>query len=112
MTNDQNEWDWRKSAKADELRDFMKKVFKPRKQGIANLDDEIIIDFIAKELLQDRKDTLESVRGWVEKEKKPSLKKCLMGINKSVENNTFMSGYNQAFDDLLTYLATLEHEAK
>jgi hypothetical protein len=42
--------DWRKSKKAGELRDFIDKVFKPRKAGPKNLDRELIIDFVAKEI--------------------------------------------------------------
>jgi hypothetical protein len=42
--------DWRKSAKAEELRQFIDAVFKPRKAGPKNLDREIIIDFVAKEI--------------------------------------------------------------
>lgn len=42
--------DWRKSKKADELREYLDKVYKPRKQGMKNLDREIIIDFVAKEI--------------------------------------------------------------
>ncbi len=42
--------DWRKSAKANELRDYIDKYFRPRKKGMTNLDREIIIDFVAKEI--------------------------------------------------------------
>jgi hypothetical protein len=42
--------DWRKSKKANELREFIDKVFKPRKPSIKNLDRELIIDFVAKEI--------------------------------------------------------------
>lgn len=42
--------DWRKSKKADELREFIDKVYKPRKAGIKNLERELIVDFIAKEI--------------------------------------------------------------
>ncbi len=43
--------DWRKSKKADELREYIDKVFKPReKDGMSGLDREIIIDFVAKEI--------------------------------------------------------------
>ncbi len=44
--------DWRKSAKADELREYIDKVFKPKKPTMGGLDREIIIDFIAKEVSQ------------------------------------------------------------
>lgn len=40
--------DWRKSKQADELRDFIDKVYKPRKATMKNLERELIIDFIAK----------------------------------------------------------------
>lgn len=42
--------DWRKSKKADELREYIDKHFKPKKPGMKNLDREIIIDFVAKEI--------------------------------------------------------------
>lgn len=45
-----NKEDWRKSTKADELREYIHKVFKPKKKDIAGIDREIIIDFIAKEI--------------------------------------------------------------
>ena len=41
---------WRKSKDADELRDFIDKVYKPRKVTIGNLDREIIIDWVAKKI--------------------------------------------------------------
>lgn len=43
--------DWRKSKKADELRDFIDKSFKVRKPTLGNLEREMIIDFVAKELM-------------------------------------------------------------
>ncbi len=42
--------DWRKSAAANELRDYIDKYFKPRKAGMQNLDREVIIDFVAKQI--------------------------------------------------------------
>jgi len=47
--------DWRKSEKADELRFFIDEVFKPKKPSIKNLDREVIIDFVAKEVEKARK---------------------------------------------------------
>jgi hypothetical protein len=45
--------DWRNSEKANELREYIDKVYKPRlKDGMKNLDREIIIDFIAKEIAE------------------------------------------------------------
>lgn len=41
---------WRKSAKAKEFRDYFDKFLKPKKQGMKNLDREILVDFIAKEV--------------------------------------------------------------
>jgi hypothetical protein len=42
--------DWRKSAKANELRDFIDKQFKVRKPTIKNLEREVLIDFVAREI--------------------------------------------------------------
>ncbi len=43
--------DWRKSKKADELRKYIDKFFVPKKKNtMKNLDREIIIDFVAKEI--------------------------------------------------------------
>lgn len=44
--------DWRKSDRAKELRDYIDRVYKPRKAGMENLDREIIIDFVAKEIAE------------------------------------------------------------
>lgn len=42
--------DWRRSKKANELRKYIDKVYRPLDAGIKNLDREIIIDFVAKEI--------------------------------------------------------------
>lgn len=42
--------DWRKSKKADEFRKYIDKVFKPRNVGFKNIDRELVIDFVAKEI--------------------------------------------------------------
>lgn len=42
--------DWRKSKEADELRDYIDAHLKPRKAGMKNLDREVIIDFVAKQI--------------------------------------------------------------
>lgn len=42
--------DWRKSKEADELRKFIDSQFKIRKPTMKNLEREIIIDFVAKEI--------------------------------------------------------------
>lgn len=42
--------DWRKSEKADELREYIDTHLKPRKEGMKNLDRELIIDFVAKQI--------------------------------------------------------------
>ena len=42
--------DWRKSKKADELREFIDKSFKVKKPTLGGLEREIIIDFVAKEI--------------------------------------------------------------
>lgn len=47
--------DWRKSKKANELRSYIDTVFQPRKGLMKNLDREIIIDFVAKEVERAKK---------------------------------------------------------
>jgi hypothetical protein len=53
--------DWRKSKKANELREYIDKVFKPRKEGMKNLDREIIVDFIALELAAERQRVVKEI---------------------------------------------------
>lgn len=52
--------DWRESAKADEFREYFDKTLKPKKPTMGNLDREIIIDFIAKEIEQAKQKTIEN----------------------------------------------------
>lgn len=42
--------DWRKSEKADELREFIDKSFKVKRPSMGGLERELIIDFVAKEI--------------------------------------------------------------
>lgn len=42
--------DWRESAKADELREFIDKSFRVKKPTMGGLERELIIDFVAKEV--------------------------------------------------------------
>lgn len=42
--------DWRKSKKADELRNYINTSLKPRKPTLGGLERELIIDFVAKEV--------------------------------------------------------------
>lgn len=46
----EEELDWRESAKANELREFIDKSFRVRKPTLGGLERELIIDFVAKEL--------------------------------------------------------------
>lgn len=56
--------DWRNSAKANELREFIDQSFKVKKPTLGNLERELIIDFVAKE----RDDAKEELRVHIERE--------------------------------------------
>lgn len=42
--------DWRKSKKANELREFINSTLKPKNATLGGLECELIIDFVAKEI--------------------------------------------------------------
>ena len=107
MTSNSEALDWRTSAKADELREYIDKNLKPKKPSIGGLDRELIIDFVAKELTA--KDT--ALRSLIEgmsrtKDSRPSLDE--LGRPQltptEIQERAEDRGYNQFGKDLLLKL--------
>lgn len=88
-----------------ELREFVDKVFKPKKPGMKNLEREILVDFVDRQKSYTRKEALQEALDSLPEGIKLSLKQVTSGNGKEINDRAY--GSNQLLKEARANIAAL-----